>query len=383
MATNQVILYLLVILISSISLFLLPHPCQGHDQLETCNFDKIYQLGDSYSDAGNLIRESPIGSSTPFTRLPYGQTFFNNATGRCSDGLLLIDYLAMALGLPFLNPYKITDADFRHGVNFAVGGATALPVEFLTAKHISSPATNSSLSIQLDWMLAHFNSFCHEKRECVKKLKNSLFIVGEIGGNDYNYPLTQGQGIEKAKTIVPNVIQAIKDAVRRVIGYGAVRVIVPGNFPIGCFPMHLTIFQTDDSMAYDQNRCIKQLNNLARYHNNRLQEAIEALKKEFPNTIIVYGDYYNAYHWLFTNAPYLGFDEMVIRKACCGTGGDYNFDFTRICGTLEVPMCSDPNLYISFDGVHPTQHAYMLMSGWLIQDIFPKLQCTQKLVVDT
>ena len=50
--------------------------------------------------------------------------------------------------------------------------------------------------------------------ECVKKLKNSLFIVGEIGGNDYNYPLTQGQGIEKANTIVPNVIQAIKDAVR-------------------------------------------------------------------------------------------------------------------------------------------------------------------------
>ena len=59
-------------------------------------------------------------------------------------------------------------------------------------------------------------------------------------------------------------------------------------------------------MAYDQNRCIKQLNNLAMYHNNRLQEAIEELKKEFPNTVILYGDYYNAYHWLFTNAPYLG-----------------------------------------------------------------------------
>ena len=42
------------------------------------------------------------------------------------------------------------------------------------------------------------------------------------------------------------------------------------------------------------------------YHNNRLQEAIEELKKEFPDIVIVYGDYYNAYQWLFKNAPYLG-----------------------------------------------------------------------------
>ena len=71
---------------------------------------------------------------------------------------------AIALGLPLLNPYKMTDADFRHGVNFAVAGSTALPVEFLTKKNISSPATNSSLSVQLDWMLTHFDSLCHGKR---------------------------------------------------------------------------------------------------------------------------------------------------------------------------------------------------------------------------
>ncbi|PSS29084.1 Acetylajmalan esterase [Actinidia chinensis var. chinensis] len=376
MATPQVILSLVVILINSSWLFFLPHLCHGHDQLEKCNFDKIYQLGDSYSDTGNLIRESPVGSSTPFTRLPYGETFFKNATGRCSDGLLMIDYLAIALGLPLLNPYKMTDADFRHGVNFAVAGSTALPVEFLTKKNISSPATNSSLSVQLDWMLTHFDSLCHGKRDCSKKLENSLFVVGEIGGNDYNYPLIEGKGIELAKSIMPNVIEAIKDAVRRVIDYGAVRVIVPGDFPRGCYPMFLTIFPTNDSTAYDQNRCLKQLNNLTMDHNNRLQEAIEELKKEFPDTVIVYGDYYNAYQWLFRNAPYLGFDEIVIRKACCGIGGDYNFNFRRICGTPEVPVCSDPNQYISFDGIHSTQHAYMLMSGWLIQDILPKLQCT-------
>ncbi|GFY89001.1 GDSL-like Lipase/Acylhydrolase superfamily protein [Actinidia rufa] len=377
MANPQVILSLVVILINSSWLFLLPHLCHGHDQLEKCNFDKIYQLGDSYSDTGNLIRESPVGSSTPFTRLPYGETFFKNATGRCSDGLLMIDYLAIALGLPLLNPYKMTDADFRHGVNFAVAGSTALPVEFLTKKNISSPATNSSLSVQLDWMLTHFDSLCHEKRDCTKKLENSLFVVGEIGGNDYNYPLIEGKGIELAKSIMPNVIEAIKDAVRRVIDYGAVRVIVPGDFPIGCYPMFLTIFPTNDSTAYDQNRCLRQLNNLAMDHNNRLQEAIEELKKEFPDTVIVCTvitttrtngfsrtlPILDSMKWLYEK---LVVESEVTTISILGGSAEHR----------RFRCVSDPNQYISFDGIHSTQHAYMLMSGWLIQDILPKLQCT-------
>lgn len=54
--------------------------------------DKIYQLGDSISDTGNFIRESPMGAMSPFASLPYGETFFKKATGRCSDGLLMIDF---------------------------------------------------------------------------------------------------------------------------------------------------------------------------------------------------------------------------------------------------------------------------------------------------
>ncbi|PIM99896.1 Chlorogenate--glucarate O-hydroxycinnamoyltransferase [Handroanthus impetiginosus] len=62
--------------------------------LKICKFD-IYQLEDSISDTGNLIREVPIGASTAFARLPYGETFFKNPTGRCSDGLLMIDYITV------------------------------------------------------------------------------------------------------------------------------------------------------------------------------------------------------------------------------------------------------------------------------------------------
>lgn len=48
--------------------------------------------------------------------------------------------------------------------------------------------------------------------ECAEKFKHSLFMVGEIGGNDYNYALFQGKTTEEVEDMVPDVVQAIKDA---------------------------------------------------------------------------------------------------------------------------------------------------------------------------
>ncbi|XP_070036820.1 acetylajmalan esterase-like isoform X1 [Nicotiana tomentosiformis] len=122
--------------------------------LMKCKFDKIYQLGDSLSDTGNFIRESLVGAFSPFAKLPYGENFFQNkSTGRCSDGLLMIDFIALECGLPFLNPYKDQNGNFTHGANFAVAGATVLP-------------------------------------ECSEDLKKALFLVGEIGGNELFRPLS-------------------------------------------------------------------------------------------------------------------------------------------------------------------------------------------------
>ncbi|XP_059651042.1 GDSL esterase/lipase At5g03980-like [Cornus florida] len=284
----------------------------------------------------------------------------------------------MAAGLPVLNPFKNTDAIFKHGANFAVAGPTALPIEILADKNISSLVTGNSVSVQLDCMFTHFNSICYDDRGCVEKLKNSLFVVGEIGGNDYNYAPFQGKSMEEVKSMVSDIVEAIMDAVRvyefcRLAQYGAVRVVVPRNFP-GCFPIYLTGFKTNDSTAYDENHCLKALNNVLMYHNDHLQKAIEDLKQEYPNAIIVYGDHYNAFQWLLHNAPKLGFDN-TLQKGCCGIGGDYNFSLTRMCGAPEVPVCPEPNRLVSWDGVHLTEEGYKVMAGKLIDDILPQLQC--------
>lgn len=58
--------------------------------LRSCNIDKIYQLGDSISDTGNRMIEDPLDACS---RLPYGKSSSLGPTGRCSDGLLMIDFI--------------------------------------------------------------------------------------------------------------------------------------------------------------------------------------------------------------------------------------------------------------------------------------------------
>ena len=90
MAIIKSVFSLLLITLIAFSLLFVPLYCTGRDFLKVCEFDAIYQLGDSISDTGNLILQNP---SLPFFQFPYGKTYFKNATGRCSNGLLMIDFI--------------------------------------------------------------------------------------------------------------------------------------------------------------------------------------------------------------------------------------------------------------------------------------------------
>lgn len=55
-------------------------------------------------------------------------------------------------GLPLLPPSHSISKNFTQGANFAVIGATALPLEFFKKNNIYDiPPINSSLPVQLDW----------------------------------------------------------------------------------------------------------------------------------------------------------------------------------------------------------------------------------------
>ncbi|CAK9186763.1 unnamed protein product [Ilex paraguariensis] len=56
-------------------------------------FEYIFQLGDSLSDTGNLIRQCTHGETVAAAHLPYGESFHGRPTGRWSNGLLIIDFI--------------------------------------------------------------------------------------------------------------------------------------------------------------------------------------------------------------------------------------------------------------------------------------------------
>ncbi|KAF9589778.1 hypothetical protein IFM89_028713 [Coptis chinensis] len=314
-----------------------PH---GHrPQPQRCTYDGIFQFGDSISDTGNQIRE-PAGPRSPCAHNPYGQKLIGEPTGRCSNGRLMIDFVAQALGLSTPNPYLKPGVSFSNGVNFAVAGSTALNTSVLLQNGILSPVTNSSLLVQLDWFLAHYQNLCETAKS---------------------------KSIEDATALVPLVVNNIRDVAKKLIDLGATRLVVPGNFPIGCSPMYLTLFKNNDSTSYDDKGCLKGLNTFAMYHNQHLQNALQQLRLEYPNVAILYADYYQVVEWVLTNAPQLGFETKSILKVCCGTGGDYNFSLMSMCGMEGVLACSDPDQYINWDGVHLTEKAYQSMADWLIK----------------
>ncbi|KQK00237.1 hypothetical protein BRADI_3g48097v3 [Brachypodium distachyon] len=343
----------------------------------------IFNFGDSISDTGNFIREGAVGMMRHTGVLPYGSAIADGATGRCSDGYLMIDNLAKDLGLPLLKPYLDKGADFTHGVNFAVTGSTALTTAALARRGITVPHTNSSLDVQLKWFKDFMAATTKSPQEIRDKLGSSLVLMGEIGGNDYNYAFVTNKpaaaaegsiynairttvGAVEAMALVPEVVQSVLDAARELLEMGATRMVIPGNFPVGCVPSYLSAVDEKDPAAYDGNGCLIGLNFFAQMHNVALQRGIRELRGAYPDATISYADYFSAYVRLLRDAGRMGFDSAAATKACCGVGrGAYNVDMDRMCGAPGTTVCARPNEYVSWDGVHLTQHAYKVLSDLL------------------
>ncbi|XP_074570399.1 GDSL esterase/lipase At1g28580-like [Curcuma longa] len=233
-------------------LLLLLHPSSSQ------RYNALFSFGDSMSDTGNV----------QISTLPYGMTFFGNATGRCSDGRLVIDFIAQELGFPLLPPSQ-EEHDFRRGANFAVVAATTLDFDFFNERGLSKGLwVNASLHLQIDRFERHLPSICGAARECKEFLGESLFIVGEFGGNDYSTALFFARPIDEVSAFVPDVIDSLKHGVERLIALGAVDLVVPGVLPVGCFPLYLANYQTLNPEDYGpKTGCARRYNALSWLHN--------------------------------------------------------------------------------------------------------------------
>ncbi|KAL0433034.1 UNVERIFIED_CONTAM: Acetylajmalan esterase [Sesamum latifolium] len=138
---------------------------------------------------------------------------------------------------------------------------------------------------------------------------------------------------------------------------------------LGCFPAFLAVARKHHSTAYDAFGCVKSVNELTSYENDDLQGALNSLRNEFPNTVILYADYYNAFLAVLSQAATFGFDTAKLFTPCCGDDGVYNVLLPTFCGGLGVPVCPNPNVRIHWDGIHPTQEVYRRMFEIIIGNL--------------
>ncbi|KAJ8478924.1 hypothetical protein OPV22_022651 [Ensete ventricosum] len=322
-------------------------------------YNALFNFGDSMSDTGNVR----IG------RLPYGMTFFGRATGRCSDGRLVIDFIAQDLGFPLLPPSsEFLDHDFKQGANFAVVAATTLGFDFFNERGLSKGLwVNASVYIQVERFEKLLPTICGAPQDCKDFLSKSLFIVGEFGGNDYSTALFFGRRIDEVSTFVPPVVNAISDGVERLIGLGAVDIVVPGLLPVGCFPLYLTNYHTPDPEDYGpKTGCGRKYNALSWLHNAMLRKALDHLRRKYPSVSIRYADYYSQIIDFALNPLKYGFTAGALRTCCGNGGGVYNYDQGRRCNDKGYTVCENVSTHVNWDGIHMTEAAHrVIATGWL------------------
>ncbi|XVE73767.1 hypothetical protein DITRI_Ditri11bG0144100 [Diplodiscus trichospermus] len=339
--------------------------CSSEDS--KCEFEAIFNFGDSNSDTGGYWAAFPAQSE------PFGMTYFKKPSGRQSDGRVVVDFLAEALGLPFISPYlQSIGSDFRQGANFATLGSTVL------FPKTPSPSTGMinpfHLAIQLDQM-KHFKAkvveeFHSGNEKGSTKLPSpdifgkSLYII-YIGQNDFTSNLTD-LGIEGVKKDLPMVVSQIVATVKELYGLGGRTFFVLNLAPIGCYPAFLVKLPHNTS-DLDEFGCLISYNKAVVDYNLMLKENISQTGGVLPNASLIYVDTHAVLLELFQHPTSHGLRYGT--KACCGSGGGaYNFHQEVYCGNTKVikginltaSACNDPYNYVSWDGVHATEAANKL-----------------------
>jgi hypothetical protein len=64
----------------------------GAEPAAAC-YPRVFSFGDSLTDTGNFRFYYGNNSGEPALRPPYGETFFRRATGRFSNGRLVLDFI--------------------------------------------------------------------------------------------------------------------------------------------------------------------------------------------------------------------------------------------------------------------------------------------------
>ncbi|KAL3683338.1 hypothetical protein R1sor_001360 [Riccia sorocarpa] len=108
---------------------------QVQGEAEEGCFSGIFAFGDGQFDTGTVSGTFP--TILAYDHPPYGQTYFKKPAGRYSDGRLMLDFLAEALGLGFVSAaLQTVNSDYSSGATWASAFST---IQSVAAGHTAGP----------------------------------------------------------------------------------------------------------------------------------------------------------------------------------------------------------------------------------------------------
>ncbi|KAF7044615.1 hypothetical protein CFC21_053821 [Triticum aestivum] len=299
--------------------------------------EQLWVFGDSYADTGNL---GNLGRELTHAWYdPYGKTFPRRPAGRFSDGRVLTDFVASALGMRTPVAYKArrhaSPETLARGMNFAVGGAGVL----------DTGNFQRNISAQIDLFQAMHNC---QQRGCSKR--TALVVVS---GNDYAYAADKDNGTSAAIAYIPTVVRELREQLRRLRDEtGMRRVVVTNLHPMGCTPTFTRLL--------NYTGCDPLANAGAAQHNAALRSVLSALD---PNN--------RTFLLLDVHTPFAAFllddsngdsdkkrFKSTLRPCCESFRPDGYCGEEDENGTRQYTLCDDAGRYFYWDDVHPTQAAW-------------------------
>ncbi|KAI4382495.1 hypothetical protein MLD38_008451 [Melastoma candidum] len=183
-----------------------------------------------------------------------------------------------------------------------------------------------------------------------KALKDVLFWVGPIGGNDYARLYSSENPSVSSQWISQQTINQVTKLVTTLLETGAKYIVVQGLPPVGCLPATLSSTPSSDR---DEHGCSTSANAAVSSHNEEIQQFLALLQKTFVDCTIVFADFYKAYMTVI-KSPEL-YHIIDAFSTCCGLkGGAVNFNPEHPCGAATTTACQKAAGHVIWDGIHLT-----------------------------
>ncbi|KAL3684823.1 hypothetical protein R1sor_002845 [Riccia sorocarpa] len=325
---------------------------------ETC-FSGLFIFGDSFVDTGNAAGAFP-GRSKDLSGY-----YAVNGEVSFSDGKLMGDFAALAVGLSPPSSYLNRDKSSQMGINFAVAGSTVLddyPAESLSDSNFLLTRTPFNLETQIQWWI-DLKSQATDGR--APSVDESLHLV-LTGATDYLLQYSSNFSHHQVLASVPFIVNRIAKNLEELHVSGAQTVLVISLPPLGCTAAFLSMFpgETED---YDAYGCLKNVNTAILRHNQQLFRAVSRLQRTYKSMAsFVFADFYGSTYDIVKDPQQFGFDQETLLRACCGMGEMYNFSRISTCGGIwvgddgvsqQVLGCGYPSTRLTWDGFHVSESA--------------------------